>query len=97
MAHQKETAQRAFPLAPASGITPPLRQQLATTALFRRMPRRFYAGAAMGGKWLQADACTSTGDTLLSVLASPLAKGGSWTFCAGNDGEWPGWVADCAS
>ncbi|KAI7841473.1 hypothetical protein COHA_004867 [Chlorella ohadii] len=46
---------------------------------------RLYADASMEGQHLLADSCRTTGDTVLTVLASPHAAGGSWTFCDGND------------
>ncbi len=57
------------------------------------LPRRLYADASMEGQHLLADSCRTTGDTVLTVLASPHAAGGSWTFCDGNDGGWMGSAA----
>lgn len=64
------------------------------------LPRRLYANASMSGKLLVADSCETSGDTVLTVLASPFASGDSWTACYSNDGERPGgwaggWAALC--
>ena len=50
-------------------------------------PRRLYANASLSGKLLVADSCATSGDTVLAVMASPSASGGSWTACYSNDGE----------
>lgn len=44
----------------------------------------------MGGELLLANSCMTSGDTVLTVLASASASGGDWTFCGENDGEGKG-------
>ncbi|PRW32508.1 Cytochrome c554 [Chlorella sorokiniana] len=45
-----------------------------------------FANATMAGKWLQVDTCTSSGDTLLTVLVASSPGGrGNWTACGGDD------------
>lgn len=59
---------------------------------------RLFADDPLAGKLLVADSCTTSGDTVLTVLTSPSPTGGVWTACVGNDGEraggcaglWPG-------
>lgn len=68
-----------------------LAQQLpaSSVALFlpSTPPGRLFADASMDGQLLFADSCTTSGDTVLTVLASSSATGGSWTYCNANDGE----------